>query len=368
MRRFLFAGGGTGGHLFPSLAIWEQLQRLAPADQIEALFICSDRPLDAKILEEAGVRYHVCPAAPLAKQPVKLARFALGWQRTVRQVKPLLAKPDTQVVAMGGFVAGPVATAGRSAGRRVTLVNLDAVPGKANRYIAAKADHILSAVPVVTDDPSGTFSNVTGLPVRLAARKPDTTEACRRQLDLDPALPVLLVTGASQGATSINDWLRHLVEHKPDTLAGWQVLHLGGRGEEEALRSMYDRAGIPAQVLSFCSRMGLAWGAAEAAISRAGASSVAEAAVNRVPTLFLPYPYHKDQHQRTNAMRVTEANGGILGEDRIDPIANDLANGDSLRWMLTSAEVREAMRAALEAIEDGRGAERIAAFLLDPDG
>ncbi len=366
MKCFLFAGGGTGGHLFPSIAIWEQLQRLAP-DAVEALFVCSDRPLDAKILEEAGVAYQAAPAAPLRRAPHHFARFALGWQRTVRLGRSLLKTPETQVVAMGGFVAGPLASAGRACGRRVTLVNLDAVPGKANRFVASRADRVLSAVPVAVDDPQGIFSRVVGMPVRLAARKPDTTEACRRELELDPHLPVLLVTGASQGAASLNDWLRHIAENMPGWLAGWQVLHLGGRGEEEALRALYQRAGIPARVLSFCSRMGLAWGAAEAAVSRAGASSVAEAAVNRVPTLFLPYPYHKDKHQRTNAMRLTEANGGILGEDRIVPVANNLANGDSLRWLLASVEVRQAMRSALQAIEDGKGAERIAATLLKRD-
>ncbi len=283
----------------------------------------------------------------------------------MREGLALLDGEETEVVAMGGFVAGPIAKAARKLGRRVTLVNLDAIPGKSNRYVAARADRVLSAVPIAIDDPERLFQQVTGMPVRLAARSSGDRASCRRALEMDPDLPTLLVTGASQGAGSLNDWLRHICLSTPDLLEGWQVLHLGGRGVEEELRRVYLQADIPARVLPFCNRMGLAWGAAEAAVSRAGAGSVAEAAVNRVPTLFLPYPYHKDQHQRTNALRLTEANGGILGEDRIDPAENALANGDSLGWLLTSAEVRESMREVLAAIEDGQGAERIAAILLD---
>ncbi|MFG0251571.1 MAG: glycosyltransferase [Phycisphaerales bacterium JB038] len=364
MKRFLFAGGGTGGHLFPSIAIWEQIQALAGPDEACARFVCSNRPLDGKILREAGVDYETVQAAPFGSRPRTLARFLIGWRQAVRQGLSLLAEEETEVVAMGGFVAGPIVQAARKRGRRVTLVNLDAIPGKSNHYVAARADRVLSAVPIAIDDPRGVFREITGMPVRLAARTTGDREACRRELDLDPALPTLLVTGASQGAASINHWIEHICRHTPDLLAGWQVLHLGGRGKEEALRQVYADTGIPAQVMPFCSRRGLAWGAAEAAVSRAGAGSVAEAAVNRVPTLFLPYPYHKDQHQRTNPLRLTEANGGILGEDHIEPTENALANGDSLRWLLTSAEVRQSMRDALEAIEDGQGAERIAALLL----
>ncbi|HEB60622.1 MAG TPA: hypothetical protein ENJ06_02255 [Phycisphaeraceae bacterium] len=364
MKRLIFAGGGTGGHLFPGLAIHEAISELTSPGSVETVFLCSDRPIDSRILSAADVNYQSCPARPPSLRPAAFLRFISGWRTSAKLAANLLADPESQLLAMGGFVAAPASRAARRKRRRLTLVNLDAVPGQANRFIARQADRVLSAVPV-DDDPRGLFSEVVGMPLRRAALATDTRENCRLFFDLSPEQPVLLVTGASLGAQTINDWLLHIAREHTEMLRGWQVLHLAGDRDIDPLSEAYRSAGIPARVMTFCERMGLAWGAATAAISRAGAGSVAEAAANRVPALFLPYPWHKDQHQRRNALRLSEAGGGFLGEDMKEPSANHLANGPALAELLTSPGKREAMRQALAKLEDGLGARRIAEIILN---
>ena len=135
----------------------------------------------------------------------------------------------------------------------------------------------------------------------------------------------LLVTGASQGASSLNALMVAFALKHRDLLSHWQVLHLAGpRSSPSAaeLDAGYARAGVRALVLPFLNEMGLAWGAAELALSRAGANSVAEAEANRVPTVFVPYPYHADLHQEANAKPLVDDGAAVLAYDKLDVTAN----------------------------------------------
>ncbi|HRP64412.1 MAG TPA: UDP-N-acetylglucosamine--N-acetylmuramyl-(pentapeptide) pyrophosphoryl-undecaprenol N-acetylglucosamine transferase, partial [Phycisphaerales bacterium] len=148
--------------------------------------------------------------------------------------------------------------------------------------------------------------------------------------------------------------------------AGWQVLHLAGRGADEPLRQAYAEAGIAALVMPFLHEMGLAWGSADVAISRAGANSVAEADANAVPTVFLPYPHHRDMHQKHNAQPLVDRGGAIMVIDQIAANANAMAMMPVLKRLLGDVEVRAAMRRSLK--REGRidAAEAIAREILGP--
>jgi UDP-N-acetylglucosamine--N-acetylmuramyl-(pentapeptide) pyrophosphoryl-undecaprenol N-acetylglucosamine transferase len=363
VRRFVFAGGGTGGHLFPGLAVWERLREHADASTFEEVFVCSNRTVDDRILGAASVRYEPCAAAPPGVRPRSALRFLHGWRSTTRQVMVHFEHDDVVVIAMGGFVAAPVARAAHRHGVPVLLVNLDAVPGKANRYIARTADHIVTAAPV-DGDPSGLFHEVVGLPIRRQALADADPAECRRRLGLAPERRTLVVTGASLGAASINNWMLHVLRHEASLLDGWQVVHLTGERSLEDLERAYLDAAVPVRLMKFCTAMGDVWGAADVAISRAGAGSVAEIAANRVPALFLPYPYHRDMHQRANARRLIDAGGGVLAEDLIEAEANHAAHRHVLHRLLADASERERMRDALGKIEDGQAAERVARLAL----
>jgi len=267
------------------------------------------------------------------------------------------------VVALGGFVTAPVVAAARSAGVPVLLVNLDATPGKANRWVAKRASRALSAVPTPTLPHFA--ERIIGMPIRRMAIAPSDPLSCRESLGLAPNLLTLLVTGASQGATSLNQLVPLLATRRRQLFAGWQILHICGHGDSSALAALYRDAGVPAVVKTFVHRMGLAWGAADLALSRAGANSVAEAAINAVPTLFAPYPYHKDLHQKYNAQPLVDEGAAAMELDRIDAEANCEGLGQTLAALMMDPARRSDMRERLQRRPREDAALTIATLLLE---
>jgi len=358
-----FAGGGTGGHIFPAIAIAEQVCRALP--DARCVFVCSGRPLDSEILRTQSIagraaEFHTIPAQPFGVGPRTLVKFLRTWGESVRASRGLIrdarANGPAVLVALGGFVAAPAAQAARVERVPRLLVNLDAVPGLANRWIARFASRVVTSTPV-QDRPWTVVPPI----VREGALGRGTAAECRRSLGLDPSLPVLLVTGASQGASSINGFMRAFAAGSDRPLAGWQVIHQTGRGETEECRAAYAAAGVAALVRPFFEEMGACWGAAEVAVSRAGAGSVAEVWAAGVPTLFLPYPYHRDQHQRFNAAPLEQAGGALIRTDLIDPARNLETLGPILAELLGKPERRRALRAGLASLGPADGAARCAA-------
>ena len=368
-RAFVLAGGGTGGHIFPNLAIAEQLESLI-GRRPRCVFAVSARPLDAQILKDESREFEVIPAEPFVLRPRGFLKFLNSWGRSVRAARELLQKLKrdhgrVDVVATGGFVSAPVAQAARVERVPVTLVNLDATPGRANRWIARHAARVFTAA-----EASSVGWPVIRPLVRAAAMAPGDARACRTKLGLDPDRPVLFVTGASQGAGTINKLLVALVEkHASDFVSrGWQVIHQTGPRTDakdiENSRGALKSAGISAIVEAFFREMGVAWGAADLAISRSGAGSVAEAWANATPSVFLPYPYHKDQHQRANAAILVRAGACVVEDDLIDPEKNAGGAGATLLELMRDDAKREAMRAALKSLGPADGANTVARALV----
>lgn len=358
----IFAGGGSGGHISPGLAIAERLGEIDPA--CRAVFACSNRQVDQSMLSEARVEFETLPSSPFSLRPRALGRFAADFLRSRTAAGSLLRRRQAaRVVAMGGFVAAPVVAAAVRSGIPVTLVNLDAPPGKANRWIARRCQHVVSAIEV--KQPQGFAHRVVGMPVRRCAVAPGSRQECRRRLALDEQRRTLLVTGASQGARTINELMVELVRRYHAGFEGWQVLHLCGSGDAGPLRAEYEHAGVPARVEPFVHGMGVAWGAADLAVSRAGASSVAEAWRNAVPTVFLPYPFHRDQHQANNARPMVDAGGAVIEPDHIQIGANLDGAGATILALLADAGRRGAMRGKLESRPAPDAAETIARLILE---
>ncbi len=366
---FIFAGGGTGGHLFPALAIATALAERLGATNVRSVFVCSDRPLDAEILTAEDVEHVALHARPFSIRPRGFARFARHWGQSVRESRLLIQRlrrehPDSQLhlVAMGGFVAPPVVQAARVERLPISLVNLDAVPGKANRWVARRAGQVLTAARVTARYAAG-WTQV-GPIVRPTALARGTREECRQRLGLDPSRPTLLICGGSQGARSINLFMLEFAKAHSGALQPWQILHQTGAGEAEAVALAYEGHQITATVQPFVAEMGDWWGAADLAVARSGAGTCAEAWANRVPCLFLPYPFHKDQHQRHNAAALTEAGGAVIETDLIDPAKNVDQAGRTLLELLQDAPKRDRMRQGLAALGPADGASRVAQLLL----
>ncbi|MFN0011557.1 MAG: UDP-N-acetylglucosamine--N-acetylmuramyl-(pentapeptide) pyrophosphoryl-undecaprenol N-acetylglucosamine transferase [Phycisphaerales bacterium] len=370
---FIFAGGGTGGHLYPGLAIAHELRALTgPATR--CLFLCSSRPIDASILSAAGADFHPISAQPFSLSPRALWRFANSWGVAIRQTRSVIRderarNPHIRLVALGGFVAAPAVQAAIAERLPITLINLDAVPGKANRWMSSRLRGRANTLAFTTFPVAAPFAHwwQTVPPIVRREAAPDcTTQEARARLGLDPSRPTLMVTGASLGARSINDLLPAFIAANPSALAHWQVLHQTGTDDNSALTCAYAAASIPALVTKFVPDMGLWWRAADLAIARAGAGLVAEAWANAVPTLFLPYPYHKDQHQRLNAQALVRIGGARCETDRIAPAANLAVIGPILLNLLNSPAQRAAMSAAIRTLGPANGSAQIAAALLQP--
>lgn len=373
----VFVGGGTGGHLYPGVAIAERLRQMHALTR--CVFVCSDRAVDKAVLNGAGVGqadFAPIGARPVVLRPRGLVNFLRSWGPSVRACRALyreLGKAEgarVVVVAMGGFVAAPAVQAARAEGLPVLMVNLDAEPGKANRWIAGRCHRALSVFPVAHGYSRGW--RVVPPIVRAGAALNLDARQCKRRLGLDPEKPVLMITGGSLGAGSINRLMQALLNDPSSSLRrhAWQVLHQCGetndRGPTGAptvgvddLRRVYAGAGITARAETLVKEMGLWWGSADLALSRAGAGAVAEAWANRVPTLFLPYPYHKDQHQKLNAQRLGE--GAVVVSDLIEPEANVRAIGPILEELMANEGRRNGMREALKRLgpADGAGAAAV---------
>jgi len=364
---FIFAGGGTGGHLFPALAIAERLDEIA-AGSTRCHFVCSTRSLDREILEGERAGFTPIKALPLSVRPPALARFVRAWGPAVEQGRLAIRAAREHadrvgVVAMGGYVSAPVVRAAQTERASIILVNLDASPGRANRWIARHADRVLSAAGPTRDG----WERV-GPIVRSMALARGPRQHARLRLGLDPDRPTLLVTGASQGARTINELVTGMLDTDRSIFHGWQVIHQTGREMERAVGEAYERAGVPALVRAFFRDMGELWGSADLAVSRGGAGSVAEAWANRVPALFMPYPHHRDQHQRLNAVPLTEAGGALVARDHAETGANRREAGMRLTELMADSERRSAMRAALAQLGPTDGAQRVATILLESIG
>jgi UDP-N-acetylglucosamine--N-acetylmuramyl-(pentapeptide) pyrophosphoryl-undecaprenol N-acetylglucosamine transferase len=361
----VLAGGGTGGHISPGIAIAEEIADLAPA--IGTVFACSTRAVDARMLEHVGADFVPIAAEGLSLKPTRLYRFARAFLAGRAQSRELLAERGARaIVALGGYVTAPVASAARAMKVPILLVNLDATPGKANRVVARGAARILTALPTPTMP--NFAERVVGMPIRRAAIGTGGAGDARVRLGLEAGFKTLLVTGASQGATSLNDLMALLVREQRPAFSGWQVLHLVGNADRAPVEAAYRAAGVRASVVPFIHEMGLAWRAADLALSRAGANSVAEAIHNAVPTVFAPYPYHADLHQRWNAEPYAKEGVAILADDLIDAQRNRATLGAALVALMTDDGRREAMRAALDARPREHAAREIARIAIEMAG
>jgi UDP-N-acetylglucosamine--N-acetylmuramyl-(pentapeptide) pyrophosphoryl-undecaprenol N-acetylglucosamine transferase len=274
---------------------------------------------------------------------------------------------DYAPLATGGFVSGPALVAARKLGLPRAMVNLDAIPGKANAHLRRECSVVFSAY--VTGAVQATLPGArhVGFPLRRISLGSGAREDACTRLGLDPTRPLLFVTGATHGAESIVRALMAFVAapERARTLSRWQVLHQCGGFDVATLQRAYDDADVRAKVVAYCDRMGDAWHAASLAISRAGAGSVAEAWANATPTVFLPNPYHADAHQRANVEPLVAVGGAVVVEDRIDPQANLDGLGRALQQLLGDDTERERLHAALQASRLPDGATAIADWIAE---
>ena len=367
-RCVFFAGGGTGGHIYPAMAVAEQLRRLDSSVHVH--FFCGNRRIDADILKPAGYEYTVLPARGLSVRPDTLLAFVRGYMESRRIAQKVIADFDSAVVVgVGGFVAAPACHAARRARAPVKLINVDIVPGRANKLIARWADEAFIQFEQAGRyfAAKGAAVRCVGCPLRAGFADPQAGRA-RQSLELDPGKKMLLVTGASSGAASINEAVCTLLERLGPFADTWQVVHLAGRTNEQTVAKRYERAPIAYKVLGYYEAMWDLLAAAEMVIGRSGAVSVAEYAVAGVPAICMPYPYHRDRQQYLNAAGLVEAGAAVIVDDV--PDAKDRAEWlwEELEPLLKDDRKRAEMRQACKAIAKPDAARKIAEAILPGRG
>lgn len=363
------AGGGTGGHLYPMLSVVREIGRRTPGAKF--VFFTTRRAIDERVIRCAMVddaSYEIVEQSvlPLPGSIRDAYRFLGAWRASTRLCRQRFCDDrPTVVLGSGGYGSGPPIHVARRMGIRTALLNPDAIPGRANRYLASRADVVFAQWSVVGSHLSRRANvQIVGCPIRESFAEANRSSGVRR-FGLDPSGKTLLVTGASQGARTINRAMCAI----GDAIAkieGWQVLHLAGDAEAEAVREAYGRQGVRATVLEYTEHMADALAAADLILSRAGASTLAEiTAVGRASVL-MPYPFDKNRHQTANALVLGDAGAAVVVEDRMEPARN----GAALREVLMRLMCDEAVlsRMARCAAELGRfdAASKIAEELLAP--
>jgi len=354
--RIAIACGGTGGHLFPGLAVADQLV----VRGCSVALLISPKEVDQKAVKSApGFEVFTLPAVALQRGN-RLA-FLRGFWQSWRAARSLFqVQRPAAVLAMGGFTSAPPVLAARSRGISTFLHESNTIPGRANRWLARVVDYAFVGFPQAESRLAAREVAVTGTPVRPQFQPCDVA-ACRVRLGLDPARPVVLVTGGSQGASGLNqlilDTLPTLVRHSLQ----WQWLHLAGPNDVERVKQTYARLQLQAVVQPFLSEMELALGAATACVSRAGASSMAELAAVRLPSLLVPFPAAADNHQLHNA-RAFQATGAAELLEQREATPDKVAG--FLRELVEDVAARVEMKAALARWHAPQAAEKIADTIL----
>ena len=296
MKRLLITTGGTAGHVYPAIALAEQLKALRP--DIECFFAGGNLGDNRHFKGQEYACYSVSSATFSPRQfwkvPFALGKIGAGLYRSRALIQKY--KPDL-VVGFGSFYTLPVLLAARLAGIPYILHEANCRPGKVNRLLAAKAEAVGVHFP---DTPMKGSVVEVGMPVRF--RKGETLrKEALQYFGLEEGPPVILIFGGSQGANSLN---RIFASGRK-----YQVIHLTGK-DETALADLYRKAGIPACVKAFETRMDYAWELADAVIGRSGASTVAEIIEFEVPALLIPFPRAAENHQEHNARFISDAIGG----------------------------------------------------------
>jgi len=361
---FVFAGGGTGGHLFPGIAVAGSLKQLHP--DAEFLFAGSGRTVEQSILADTGFEafpLNVPSMASARRHPLRFLRGHFADWMTARQM--MREKKPAAVIGLGGLASFAVSDAAGRAQVPVILLEQNVIPGRATRRLAHSFP-LCTSFPETTDHLRCAKKIVcTGNPLRpeIVRREPTPEDIARRI--------TLLILGGSQGSKTVNDAVlqaaQAILESDPQSpLCSWNVIHQTGPDEDDRAAAVWKHLKIEANVKPFFSDLPSLYSEAGLVISRSGATTLAELACLNLPSILLPYKHARDDHQTANARSFESAGAAKLIDTREPDLEKRLA--EALGELIEEGSQRESMSKNCESLARPDAADRVARFVCELAG
>jgi UDP-N-acetylglucosamine--N-acetylmuramyl-(pentapeptide) pyrophosphoryl-undecaprenol N-acetylglucosamine transferase len=356
-RPILVMAGGTGGHVYPALAVANALR----ARSQDVVWLGTHRGLEGRVVPAAGFDVEWISVRGLRRKGVVAllaAPFQLGWA-LVQSLGVIARRRPAAVLGMGGFVSGPGGLAAWLTRRPLVIHEQNAVAGLTNRLLARLARVVLQAFP-------GSFNSrvdaeTVGNPVRadIAAVPPPAQRYTGRQGPLR-----LLVLGGSQGALALNRTVPAALALL-DPAARPVVRHQCGSGTAEAAGTAYAERGVDAELVPFIDDMAAAYAWADLVVCRAGALTVAELCAVGLPALFVPYPAAVDDHQTANARPMADAGAAVIIDESM--LSADVLAGQLREWLASRGELQARAEKA-HRLDRPRALARITELCLEQAG
>jgi UDP-N-acetylglucosamine--N-acetylmuramyl-(pentapeptide) pyrophosphoryl-undecaprenol N-acetylglucosamine transferase len=354
-KHYVIACGGTGGHLFPGLAVAEVLHERGN----EVLLLVSEKEIDAVALRHhPEFRIEKLPSIgmPSLLSPAFIRFLRRAWESFIYCRQLYRRYRPTAVLGMGGFTSATPILAAHFLKIPSYIHESNAIAGRANKFTARWASKVLLGMEPCKASFPTSICQVTGTPVRRDLGQRLSREEALATFKLSPEHQTILVMGGSQGAGKINQLLFRSASLLKELRV--QIIHLTGERDDDLAAVNYQREGIAAHVASFHHRMNEAYCAADLVISRAGAASLSEISLFGLPSLLIPFPFAAERHQHFNASVFEEAGAAaVLEESEITPeilvrlIAN-LLGDTNRRERMSYAASTLLPRHAAEAVAD----------------
>ena len=356
--RVVIAGGGTGGHLFPGIAVARELEEMDPP--MEAHFMGTSHGIEARILPREGFPLHTVEAEGFRGRGLRrvaaLWKLAVGFRQSIGVLRRL--KPRW-VLGVGGYASLPAGLAAVALRIPLFLHEQNATAGLANRILASWSRMVFLSYPQTRGIPKKAWVKVTGNPVR---RELLESEADHGFFGLSLDRRVVLVFGGSQGARSINRALVEDLSLFREYRNQVAFIHQVGEGMVEEVRKAYARAGLEAHVTPFIYEMGKAYATASLVVCRAGATTLAEVTALGKPSILIPFPHAVGDHQLHNA-KALEREGAALVITESEFQEGLL--GGKIRGLLFQSDRLEEMAAAARSLGRPQAAREIAESCLE---
>ncbi len=351
----IIACGGTGGHLFPGIAVAQQLRSMGH----HPVLLISRKEVDAEASRKYGdLEFHTMQA--IAKPPtlsLRMPGFLWKMWCSYRTAKNIIRREKADVVmGMGGFTSLAPIMAARHLGLRTYVHDSNALPGKANRLTSRWCTAVMLGLKEAASYFSGRPCIVTGTPVREELLQLPTQAEARERLGLPKDKTVILVTGGSQGARNLNSMLIEAAKADPEV----HYFVIAGKLDHERVQEL--AAGCSnITVIGFCSDMPAAYAAADGVIARSGASTLTELTIIGKAAFLVPFPFAADDHQTANARVFTEAGAAIMC--RQSELTSDKVH-DFVHNTIMKPEARELMETAMKNQARTDAASAIAAAII----